>query len=749
MATWQDIITAAQTLLQRWKRDVDFTSQIVNGPATGPTSVVNTDGGTIPTFAKTMADITGAGNSLKSDLANATDPAKGAALVARAVARVNAIIGAPTSGLRDGDVIFAKGRSVADDGGGDIFTYWETSTATVDNGLVFTSGVGRFVREGWTIFGFTGDEVKSAWFGAKNANTDDTAAIQGAINTGKAVYLGSGTSQISSTLVPFGSNKLILRGAGANHYTLQAATGFTGYMISPTGSYDVSGINGNGIAGADGIYFIGNNTPGAGGARARLYDLRLFNFDQAINFGPEYEHPLGVDYDRVYVQAFRTAGINLGGRTGVASSGESAFDFGGSVIVTNANVNGIAYSQSVTVNTPDATHDTITWTDPGTTPEFGYMVMRSADGVTGWHCPPNWSEIYHGTLSFVASKTSGETWTYAVVRQTVGVNIRRAKTISGGAVQAEYVGIGILGDNVKALEFNSTYYENRDTVPPRPAFAGVAFNNSFPVKIGTVWVEQCGYGVFFGSNSRGAVGGGQASNCAWAAIGNTGSTDQVVGYDNILISGTTPAVYRSPTGNANDYSYVGREYATGEMTVAVSHTTKVTHDLRFRGTSKSKWSYDATNGATITLNSASITPMAKAGMALGNQANASLVTTLTNAVATAILSFTMPSNSGATLAFAFTVVVLDGSNVYRQTAGGTLIVTADSAAGTVAAGVNSLVAQALQAGSMTGPTFTTSVSGSVVTVLCNVDSSQAGSVRITLVPIAASGSQVPTAITQA
>lgn len=81
MATWQDVITAAQTLLQRWKRDVDFTSQIVNGPATGPTSVVNTDGGTIPTFAKTLGDAAAESQSLRSDLASAADPAKGAALV--------------------------------------------------------------------------------------------------------------------------------------------------------------------------------------------------------------------------------------------------------------------------------------------------------------------------------------------------------------------------------------------------------------------------------------------------------------------------------------------------------------------------------------------------------------------------------------------------------------------------------------------------------------------------------------------
>jgi len=80
MATWQDVITAAQTLLQRWKRDVDFTSQIVNGPATGPTSVVNTDGGTIPTFAKTLNDFGISG--FPGRLADPNDMAQGDALVA-------------------------------------------------------------------------------------------------------------------------------------------------------------------------------------------------------------------------------------------------------------------------------------------------------------------------------------------------------------------------------------------------------------------------------------------------------------------------------------------------------------------------------------------------------------------------------------------------------------------------------------------------------------------------------------------
>lgn len=590
--------------------------------------------------------------------------------------------------------------------------------------------------------------VDVRFYGAQlNGTNDDTAAFQAAINTGKPVLVGPGNAKLSATLIPVGSGELRLIGAGSQFTTLTAAPGFTGYMISPTGRYNIEGFTIQGLL-TDGVYGIGTNAVNSGGGRGRLYDIKFFNFDQAVNFGPEYEHPLGLDYDRVYVQGVRTCGINLGGRTGVASSGESAFDFGGSVICTNALQNGISYSSSVQVNTPDTTHDTITWTDSGN-PEFGYVVMRSANGTTGWHVPPNWSSLYYGTLSFVAQKGLGETWTYAVVRQTVGINIRRAKAVAGGAVQAEYFGIGIRGDDVKALDFQSTYYENRDVVPPRPAFAAVAFTNSFPIKIETAWAEECGYGIFFSSNSRGSIKGMRASNLAWAAIGNTGSTDQVVNYENIVISGTTPAIYRSPTGNANDFSYFAQEYTTGEMIGAVSHTTMATQELRFRGTSKSRWSYNNTNGSTLTLNSAAISPFAKTQLAPTNQMNTALVTLLTNNVATAFLSFDVTSNTAATLTFAVSVVVVDGSSVARQVAGGLLVISATSAAGSIAAGVNSTVATALQAGTLTGPTFTTSVAGSTVTVLANANSNQAGTLRLTLTPISVTGSAIPTSITQA
>ena len=64
----------------------------------------------------------------------------------------------------------------ADGGGGDF--YWNaTSTDTDDGGTIFTTGLatGRWVR----VDTFP---VNVKWFGAKGVNTDDTAAVQKALD---------------------------------------------------------------------------------------------------------------------------------------------------------------------------------------------------------------------------------------------------------------------------------------------------------------------------------------------------------------------------------------------------------------------------------------------------------------------------------------------------------------------------------------------------------------------------------------
>lgn len=151
----------------------------------------------------TVAQV-GAGKMSISDLSNAIDPTKGAALVARAVARVDAITLTSAAGLHDGDVIYAKGRATAGDGGGGLFIYSASSIQAIDSGFIFqpTYGPGRFIRDGWTIFGFNGS-VDLRWFGAiLDGAADDSAALLAALSSGNPVHHNYGTLAIKNVVVP-------------------------------------------------------------------------------------------------------------------------------------------------------------------------------------------------------------------------------------------------------------------------------------------------------------------------------------------------------------------------------------------------------------------------------------------------------------------------------------------------------------------------------------------------------------------
>lgn len=134
-------------------------------------------------------------SALAADLANTTDPTKGVTLVAQATKYVDLITQVNATGLPDGIVIIAKGRSAVGDGGGGIFRYISASVQTVDGGTVFAPsvGAGRLFRDGWTVLGFKG-AVNVLWFGAAGDGvTDDSPAFQSAINcalsAGGALYV--------------------------------------------------------------------------------------------------------------------------------------------------------------------------------------------------------------------------------------------------------------------------------------------------------------------------------------------------------------------------------------------------------------------------------------------------------------------------------------------------------------------------------------------------------------------------------
>lgn len=135
------------------------------------------------------------------------EPGSAAEALQRTPITVDAItsVDATALKLRDGDVVVARGRSAAGDGGGGTFRYSASSTQIVDGGLVFTptAGTGRLFRDGWTVFGFNG-KVLATWFGAiGDGSTASSAAVSAAVAAVGA--LGGGIVLIPSGVFFFNS----------------------------------------------------------------------------------------------------------------------------------------------------------------------------------------------------------------------------------------------------------------------------------------------------------------------------------------------------------------------------------------------------------------------------------------------------------------------------------------------------------------------------------------------------------------
>lgn len=119
---------------------------------------------------------------------NLNDPF-GARHINNVISTFDTALSVNASNLRNNSIIFCKGRSAVNDGGGGFFRYSASSTVTVDNGVVFNvTGGGRLIRQGQTSLSENqmSESINVRWFGAKgDAVTDDTAAIQAAYQFAK------------------------------------------------------------------------------------------------------------------------------------------------------------------------------------------------------------------------------------------------------------------------------------------------------------------------------------------------------------------------------------------------------------------------------------------------------------------------------------------------------------------------------------------------------------------------------------
>jgi len=574
--------------------------------------------------------------------------------------------------------------------------------------------------------------------------TDMTTAFNNAVSTGHPVMLPEGTILISSEITHT-SNRILITGAGKEKTTIIVDGSYTGFIIRPQSSYilkDFTIIGSN----IDGCYGVGSDQNNSGGMCV-LERIDIRNCDISVNFDDSWEHSVGLRYEDIYIQTFRTCGINLGGDGGAASSGEGKWNFE-DIVVTNANSDGIDISSSVATDTPDSTHDRVTWTNSSS--KFGDIVQRSADGSTDWHVPPNWSSADFTSGSFDAEKTAMETWNYRVVRNTVAINIARAISIAMNNCAGEYTSIGLKANNITALSVDGWYSEIRTPDSSSiPNFAAIHLTTTF-ADISSVWAEENGYAVFVSSNSKVNLRNFRCSNLDWAAIGNTGSTSQVVNYSNIQIAGTTPAIYKSPTGSANDYNYSAAEWSSTDFTQKIGHVTKPQYSLDYRGINKSNWYYDATNGAQLDLNRVTAENFGANQYPIVKNNNSTTIS-LSSGVATDIFTMTVDTNGSGGSIFSFNIYVYDGSIVHQQSCTGTLYLSWVSAAGTTTATATlGSFAKELASGTLSDPTFTAGISSQTITVKVNTTTSiSSPSLLLTLMQISEHGVALTTGVATA
>lgn len=236
---------------------------------------------TLPTFTdrtgsvrKTLYGIIDDNNSLAANLANASDPAKGAALVARNWQAVDRASDLRTL-LKTSPAKYAEsaGGLQPGDGGHALYVRDDSDTTSADNGVTVFVNVPTGAR--WKL-NHNGTINNKQACCVSDGTADDTAKVQTAISTVGSIGFTRGWTQVTQQLTIPASNKLELYG----------------------------GITGAGLKAnlPNGAYLINNALQVAGDTRIHVHDLEI-NFTNINSKGFKIASTiLPVIFENLYIQ---------------------------------------------------------------------------------------------------------------------------------------------------------------------------------------------------------------------------------------------------------------------------------------------------------------------------------------------------------------------------------------------------------------------------------------------------------------
>ncbi len=550
-------------------------------------------------------------------------------------------------------------------------------------------------------------------YGFLGNGEDVSTALLYEQNLGKMCEFEEGNYVISSEI---SADYIRIHGLGhAQNVVFSCPSGFVGFMFRPLLGYDIDGIKLIGT-GAAGQYGVGNNIVTSIG-RGYIRNFRHQQLDFGIFFDDLVQHPIGLNYSHIYGQSFSTAGIVIGGKGAVATAGEDGFYFE-ECLLTNATFSEKVYSSTVAQNSPTTSQDTVSW-DNTNVPYFGYMVLRSADGSTNWHVPPNWYKCDFVGNSFSAQKTVGETWTYKVVKVTHGLSVARAKNVTITTEHCENFTVGAKFKDCKSVNITTGYCESRGS---NYVLAAVVADNSI-VRTGPFWNENGNYfGLCLNNGSIRSESVSVGSGIKWALFGLAGSTNQSFKYESSGHNPTTTPLYRAIGDSTYDhiYSTMLNDTPNAILRNQISHHTKAAYSVAYRGVEKGSLSATS-SGSLLDVNAIHCQP---ASLSLGSaplvNSVSAIKTSLSTSVDTSCLTFTVPSNGAGTLDVDFSIRIYDGSSVARQVVSGKLkIAVVRPSTGTAVCGLSTTnVAKAIQQGTITDPAnwFTATVASDTVTI---------------------------------